>query len=86
MATKRFKPPLRLLCVVGTLAHNTAFTASEMAQYVAFDRNDGRRLSTKARPTIQWMLKHKLLRPGDKRGTYYPTKKGWNTIEKACRR
>lgn len=85
MASRRFKPPVRILCTLGTLAHNRAFKPREISEYIRFEPG-GFQMQAKVRPTVAWLKKHKLVKAGDTKGTLYPTAKGWNMIEKACRR
>lgn len=79
----RFKPSVPAICVLGTLAHNRAFTTREIVEYTRWDRPG---IARTAAQTMRWMRRLKLVRPGDRKGTWYPTGKGWNMIEKACRR
>jgi hypothetical protein len=83
MAKKRFKPGLRTICAIGTVAHNRDFTPGELAEYARVSAARGKLSAT--RPTIAWLLKHGHVRK-TKRGRYYPTGKGWKMIEKACSR
>lgn len=72
---KRFKPTPRVLCNIGTLAHNRSFTTKEVRQYVG---PQGSQLVT-------WLKKHKhIARSADGKTSFYPTKRGWKMVEKAC--
>ena len=82
----RFKPSLRSICVIGTIAHNKAFTAREVTEYLGFDFGRGRVSPVNGADVTRWLKKHGHIRPGDRKGTWYPTAKGWRMIEKACRR
>jgi hypothetical protein len=61
--------------VVATLAHNRAFTASEITEYTRFDQ---RRLDGKA--VIREMRRLGYLQRVA-RGQYYPTSAGWRWID-----
>ena len=79
---KPFKPSVRVICSLGTLAHNRAFKARELIEY-----NSGNPFSRAHDPmrnkTMAWLKKHGHVRKVD--GGWYPTAKGWNMVEKACR-
>ncbi len=81
---KRYKPTVRQICVIGTLAHNRpSFTMNELRQYIRFDGHDYYKLDTKQ--FTAWLKRHGLARDaGGGRGKLYPTSKGWKMIEKAC--
>lgn len=84
MPKRRFKPSLRVICSLGTLAHNRTFKSRELIEY-----NSGDPMSRAHDPmrnkTMAWLKKHGHVRLGDRKGTWYPTGKGWNMIEKACK-
>lgn len=85
---KRYKPPLQALCKLGTIAHNRPFTTRDLREYTG----EGVQL-------VRWLKRNKLVRPiasdrdpatgaaAKRQRTYplYPTAKGWNMIEKACK-
>jgi Mn-dependent DtxR family transcriptional regulator len=64
----------KVLCKIGTLAHNKDFTARDISEYVGVDGS----------AAVRKMKKHGLLKSVS-RGRYYPTPKGWRTVEGACR-
>lgn len=84
----RFKPSVRAICAIGTVAHNRAFTARDLVEYAgtsAYPKRTGR---TGAQ-LIAWLKKHGHIRSiggVDAKRKYYPTAKGWKMIEKACKR
>lgn len=85
MARRRYKPSVRAICAIGTLAHNRPFTATEIAQYVGPGGLRHRQTHFDAAAFARWLKKHGHVRsvPGRK---LYPTAKGWKMIEKACGR
>lgn len=68
-------PFQRLLCKLGTLAHNRSFSPRDVSEYVGVD---GAAAVKKLRRL------HLVEATG--RGRYYPTTKGWDAIERACLR
>lgn len=79
---KRYKPSVRAICSIGTLAHNRSFTASEIWQYLRYEPA-GRGFNTSR--FVRWLRKHGHVRTVEGR-KLYPTPKGWKMIEKACGR
>lgn len=75
---KHYKPTLRAICAVGTVAHNRPFTSAELQRYVSGGPRSGAQLA-------RWLKRHKLVELTSDR-KLWPTVKGWNMIEKACRR
>jgi predicted transcriptional regulator len=73
----------RILCTLGTLAHNRSFKPREIREYLRFEPGGHAIAPTKI---IRRLKKHGLIEKGDERGTYYPTSKGWTTIERSCKR
>ena len=72
MAKRKKRPDAaRQLCKLGTLAHNRAFTPSELRQYAG---------SASAIP----LFKRKGWIKSIEKRRLYPTKKGWRAIELAC--
>lgn len=63
----------RLLCKLGTLAHNRSFSARDVQEYVGVD----------GQAAVKRLSRAKLVRRVG-RGLYYPTPAGWNAIERAC--
>lgn len=82
---KRYKPSLVSLCKIGTIAHNRPFNARDMREYSQSYQD-----SKETPQRIKWLLRNKLIQVADKRHagggtTYFPTRKGWNMIERACK-
>jgi len=73
MARRKYVPPLSSICKVGTVAHNRPFTAKELAQYTGASSR-----------LVRWLKSHGHVRSVEGR-KLYPTAKGWNMIEKACK-
>jgi DNA-binding IclR family transcriptional regulator len=73
----------RILCILGTLSHNRGFKPREIAEYLRFE--PGVHAINPAK-IVRRLKKHGLIRKGDARGEYYPTPKGWKTIERSCKR
>lgn len=78
MAAAKFKPTVKVLCKLGTVAHNQPFNARDLAQYAEIP------LSSASRH-IGWLIKYRLIRPAGA-AAYFPTRKGWNMITRACAR
>lgn len=77
MKRKAFKPSLRSLCAIGTVAHNRAFRPAELKQYLRFEEN------VEPIKVVNWLKRNKLVGEAE-RGRYWPTAKGWKMIERAC--
>lgn len=70
---KRRRISARLICKLGTLAHNRAFTSSDLSSY------------TGAAPgTMKSLVRRGIVQKVSGRGAYYPTPKGWKVIDRAC--
>ncbi|KKM99759.1 hypothetical protein LCGC14_1144690 [marine sediment metagenome] len=71
------KPKTRIsdadMCRVGTVARSQDFSTRDLSKHLRRD----------AMPMVRRMLKEKLL-TRTQRGRYFPTKKGWRSIENAC--
>lgn len=80
---RRFKPSVRAICSLGTLAHNRSFTARELREYsYSHPGSKGIRLHE----TMRWLQKHGHIRHAERgTGKWYPTAKGWKMIDAACR-
>lgn len=86
---KRYKPSVRALCSLRTLAHNRTFKSEEIGEYLGMTREGTRSL-------IGWLREHghiQRVSGARKRSPavnsvprWAPTRKGWTMIEKACRR
>jgi hypothetical protein len=68
-------PFQRLLCKLGTLAHNRTFSALDVSEYVGVD----------GAAAVKKLTRLHLVKKVGAR-FYYPTAKGWDAIERACRR
>lgn len=73
MARRSVAVSSRSLCKLGTLAHNKSFTVRDFVDYTG-----------SSRAQVDAMVRRGVLRRVD-RGRLYPTPKGWNVIERACR-
>lgn len=71
----------RVLCALGTLAHNRSFTREDVRSYVYVE---GIGPSIVSRALDNFVKKGWLTRV-EPRGHLYPTKKGWRAIQIACR-
>lgn len=65
----------RMICAIGTLAHNRSFSIRDLTEYTGVDASALVRRMTRA---------GQLSRVS--RGQYFPTSAGWNLIEVACAR
>ena len=74
MARKRYKPSVKAICKLGTISHNTQFTTRDLREYTG----EGPQM-------IRWLKRNKLV-SAEGRGKFFPTIKGWNMIDKACKR
>lgn len=82
MARRRPKDPagaVTVLCTLGTLAHNRAFTPGEVQDYIHYG-GSGRINTSNA---LALFLRRGWLRRVEGR-RLYPTGKGWRAIEIAC--
>jgi hypothetical protein len=70
----RRRVALRTVCKLGTIAHNRPFSARDFYDYV------GR----VGRVDIHALQRRGIIKKTGP-NTYYPTAKGWNAIERACR-
>jgi len=77
----KFKPTVKVLCKLGTVAHNRPFNARELAEYADIP-------TASAARHIGWLVKHRLVHAASAGAppTYTPTSKGWNMIARACTR
>lgn len=71
MPRTRYKPTVNAICKIGTLSHNRSFTSEDALSYGASPK------------LLQWLRKHKHIRKVSGR-SWYPTKKGWQMLDKAC--
>jgi len=85
MATRRRRSVLpaacnasRLKVVIGTLAHNRAFTTSEVREYSA--RGGGGSIGCDAGAALRTLTRRGFIRRVEGR-KLYPTAKGWRWIE-----
>lgn len=69
---KRRAISARTICKLATLAHNRAFTPSDLTSYVGV-----------ASGTVQSLVRRGIVKSVG-RGSYYPTAKGWKVIDRAC--
>ena len=77
---KRYKPPTRAICAIGTLAHNRGeFTIAELRQHVRYNRTPTHVDAQFGR----WLAKHGHVRKAG--GSLALTPKGWKMVESACR-
>jgi hypothetical protein len=72
----------RILCALGTLAHNRPFSSSDVAQYV-YVEGIGRSVVTAA--MVSFKKKGWIDKVEQPRNHWYPTRRGWRAIELACR-
>jgi hypothetical protein len=69
---RRRKISARVICKLGTLAHNRAFTPSDLSSYAGA-----------ATGTVQSLVRRGIVTRVSS-GRYYPTWKGWKVIDRAC--
>lgn len=72
----------RILCSLGTLAHNRPFAPREIHEYLRFEPGAP---TVSPAVVMRKLRKHGLVRSVGG-GKYTPTPKGWNLIERVCRR
>lgn len=72
--TKRKNPiAVKTVCELGTLAYNRAFSERDFREYTG-------QPPAKLRALVARGVIRKV-----GRGSYYPTPRGWNVIERACK-